>query len=172
MATFVFPYNLTAGDTNDPAKVMANLEALRRFVNGDGGSANMDGGNMWAPYIHWTMSVASSFAGLILGGGATNVPWAYRNGPSPFYLKSWSIYLGALAAGDGTIKIQQSADNITWVDVATATAATGFTTADVSYNVPSNHYVRILITAGVGGMTISAPVTIGMRCRSTLSDVA
>jgi hypothetical protein len=174
MAGFTYSNNLTNGSTVDATKVMQNFNDVRRFVNGDAGAANMDAGNMASPYIHWHMVVESMLTGLgALGAGAAVNAWWFRNGPTPFYVKSWYAYVGTLGGGAGTFSFQQSPNGAAWTTVGTPiNAATGDGYADLEYTVPANHYLKIVITdGGAGGLALSPPIVFGIRCRSTLSNV-
>ena len=174
MGAFAYPHNFTAGTVADPTQVMANLEAARTFMGGSGAGGSLGVGNVGEPYVHWALPAGQQLVNLALAGVDL---WrdllTFRAGAVGVFLKALQFFTAGIGAGAGTVQLDSSADGAVWVTLVSGAITAGFPPVQLTANVslPANYYVRVRVVAGGGGLTLAAPYSAHILCRSTISSV-
>lgn len=170
MGTFNYTHILTNDNTGDAAQVMADLEDVRTFLNGAGtGTKFLNPTNLLTPYIHWQLPLVTQLSSVTYVAGSHDV--AYVQFKDTTYLSDLTVYLGAVAAGGGDVLVQASADGVVWLELATLVMATGLTVATLAVTLSAGSRVRARFIVPAGGVTLSSPLTLVLRCRSLLTSV-
>jgi len=173
MGAFAYPHNFTAGTVADPTQVMANLEAARTFMGGSGAGGSMGVGNVAEPYIHWALAGGTQIVNLVLLANVWQDLLVFRAGAVGVFLKALQFFTAGIGAGAGTVQLDSSADGAVWVTLVSGAITAGFPPVQLTANVslPANYYVRVRVVAGGGGLTLAAPYSAHILCRSTIGSV-